>query len=109
MATEKLVVEKKRNKKETQTRHLRACVPDHERHGCCGAELPPADRCNLRGKVPLLTVTGWLGTVRDGGSRPLRQPEVHTYGPQRGMPTPCQAMAAAQFAAPWPAFTQRPV
>jgi hypothetical protein len=92
-------------------RHLRACVPDHERHGCCGAELPPADRCNPRGKVPLLTlsITGWLETVRHWGSGPLRQPEAHIraatgHAHAHGHCPICNALACIQAA---PGLTSR--
>jgi hypothetical protein len=62
------------------------------RHSCCGAELPPADRCNLPGKVPLETAR--FPEVISGALRPGRPPRAH----RRAATGHASAVPAAQCA-----------
>lgn len=117
MATEKPVVDEEKGQKKKKKLGRGTCVlvpPTMNGTAAAGqsSRLQIAVTSEVRYRCsPSQAGRGWLfparyfalGVKDHSGNQKL------TYGPQRDMPTPCQATAAAQFAAPWPAFTQHPV
>ena len=120
---------KTRNKKNTSP-CLRALLPRHTAAVAAGQSSRPADRCNVKRKVPVArTGTEQPGSLlaatlrcrhcasccpvpgRPGTSYPLRYDQSgnqkHRDGPQRDTPAPCRPVH--NVPCPQAAFTQHPV